>query len=53
MLAGFTFGCEKSFGFVGENALKLKKTIELRFENSKTAKVGEKMEVIGLAIGSS
>ena len=43
MLAGFTFGCEKSFGFVGENALKLKKfkTIELRFENSKTAKVGE------------
>jgi hypothetical protein len=41
VLAGFTFGCEKSFGFVGENALKLKKTIELRFENSKTAKVGE------------
>ena len=37
----FYLGCEKSFGFVGENALKLKKTIELRFENSKTAKVGE------------
>ena len=34
VLAGFTSGCKKSFGFVGENVLKLKKTIELRFENS-------------------
>ena len=31
----------KVLAVVGENALKLKKTIELRFENSKTAKVGE------------
>ena len=41
VLAGFTFGCENSFGFVGENAMKLKKLIEVRFENSKTAKVEE------------
>ena len=41
VLAGFTFGYENSFGFVGENAMKLKKLIEVRFKNSKTAKVEE------------
>ena len=41
VLAGFTFGCEKCLGFVGENTLKLEKIIEVWFENSKTAKVEE------------